>query len=62
MTLPEIAGLSDVISYNAETQQFTLSQVTDSLALLDGQLEKTFTITMDYAAKTVDGTDVATET
>ena len=62
MTLPEIAGLSDVISYNSETQQFTLSQITDSLALLDGQLEKTFTITMDYAAKTVDGTDVATET
>ena len=62
MVLPAIDGLSDVIGYNEETQEFTFSQVTDSLALLDGELEKTFTVTINYAAGTVSGTEVATET
>ena len=62
MTLPSgVTGLDSLLSFDEASQTYTLAQLTNSLDLLDGQLEKTFTITMDYAAGNKDDGSIATE-
>ena len=60
--------LTDHITFNTATQQFEIEKFSDSLALLDGQISKSFpiSVTLNVYSRWVDGgatlqgTDTAT--